>query len=601
MKRRILSVFLFLLFANTAAFAQDVSYTWWDPAKSEFPVLEGQAWSKELQNPYDRLPARAQKTVREEVWLRSRNSAGLMLRFKSNSSEIVVRYKVTGSRAMHHMPATGVSGIDLYAVNADGKWLWCAGRYSMGDTIEYRFRGLEPNDAYHEKGREYRLYLPLYNSVEWMQIGVPGTASFNPLPVRKEKPIVVYGTSIAQGGCASRPGMAWPAILGRQMDRPVINLGFSGNGRLEPEVISLLSEIDAKLFILDCLPNLGASDAMLYAQVKNKVTESVKQLRQKTAATPILLAEHCGYSDELINKGNRQSYQKLNAAQREAYQQLKSTGYNQVYLLTKEEIGLSPDATVDGIHPNDVGMQDYASGYEKSIRRILHEPKGELSTTIPCIQNRDAKVYDWDQRHQEILAMNKVSPPRIVFLGNSITHFWGGEPKNSVINGEDSWNEKMRPLGVRNFGYGWDRIENVLWRVYHDELSGYQASQVVILIGTNNRGQNTNEQILDGLLFLVRAIKDRQPGADILMLGIYPCRKDEERIADLNRGIVKVAGEMNVSYLDPGRVLLDGNGKIDESLFTDGLHPNAEGYRRLAKEMVPFLKPLEKIQAKTKK
>ncbi len=601
MSSRILSFVVFLLFAFTSVFAQEVSYTWWNPSKSEFPVLEGQAWHKEVQNPYDRLPARAEKAVREDVWKLSHNSAGLMLRFRSNAKEIVVRYTVSGSRAMHHMPATGVSGVDLYAVNADGKWLWCAGRYSMGDTIEYRFRGLEPNDSYHEKGREYRLYLPLYNSVQWMEIGVPATAAFNPLPVRKEKPIVVYGTSIAQGGCASRPGMAWPAILGRLMDRPVINLGFSGNGRLEPEIISLISEIDAKLFVLDCLPNLSASDATLSAQVKNKVTESVKRLRQKSATTPILLAEHCGFSDEGIHPGNRQSYQALNAAQREAYQQLKSTGYNQVYLLAKEEIGLSPDATVDGIHPNDIGMQDYASGYETSIRQILDEPKGELTTTIPCIQNRDAKVYDWDQRHQEILAMNKVTPPRIVFLGNSITHFWGGEPKNSVINGEDSWNEVMRPLGVRNFGYGWDRVENVLWRVYHDELSGYQASQVVILIGTNNRGLNTNEQILDGLQFLVQAIKDRQPGADILMLGIYPCRKDEQRITELNRGIVKVAGEMNVNYLDPGRVLLDGNGKIDETLFTDGLHPNAEGYRRLAKEMAPYLKPLEKIPSKTKK
>ena len=262
---------------------------------------------------------------------------------------------------------------------------------------------------------------------------------------------------------------------------------------------------------------------------------------------------------------------------------------------------MSTEGTVDGIHPTDVGMQEYAEGYEKSIRKILHEPVGTLTTTKPCIQNRDAKVYDWDQRHQEILAMNKVSPPRIVFLGNSITHFWGGEPKNSVVNGEDSWNDMMRPLGVRNFGYGWDRIENVLWRVYHDELSGYQASQIVILIGTNNRGMNTNEQILEGLRFLVQAIQDRQPGADILMLGIYPCRKDEQRIADLNRGIVKVAGAMNVRYLDAGKVLLTAEGKIDEALFTDGLHPNAEGYRRLAKEMVPYLKPVEKIPAKTKK
>lgn len=89
-----------------------------------------------------------------------------------------------------------------------------------------------------------------------MQVGVPGNALFNPMAIREEKPIVVYGTSIAQGGCASRPGMAWPALVGRKLDRPLINLGFSGNGRLEKEVIDLIAEIDAKVYVLDCLPNL---------------------------------------------------------------------------------------------------------------------------------------------------------------------------------------------------------------------------------------------------------------------------------------------------------------------------------------------------------
>ncbi len=118
--------------------------------------------------------------------------------------------------AMLHMPATGVSGVDLYAKNSDGKWLWCKGNYSFADTINYNFRNITPNDNYHKMGREYHLYLPLYNSVEWMEIGTEEDALFEPIPIRKEKPIVVYGTSIAQGGCASRPGMAWTSILERK-------------------------------------------------------------------------------------------------------------------------------------------------------------------------------------------------------------------------------------------------------------------------------------------------------------------------------------------------------------------------------------------------
>lgn len=599
MNSRLRIFFLLAFFQVTVVYSQEINYVWWNPAKNQFPIIEGQA-SKDVKNPYDRLPARAEKLVRQDVWDLSQHSAGLMLRFKSDADQIIIRYKVSGEKAMSHMPATGVSGVDLYAISTDGKGLWCSGRYTFGDTIEYRFKGLTPNDNYHQKGREYRLYFPLYNSVQWMEVGVPAAAFFNPLPVRKEKPIVVYGTSIAQGGCASRPGMAWPAIVGRKLDRPLINLGFSGNGRLEKEVTDFIAEIDAKMYVLDCLPNLDASDASKSEQVKNLIIQSVQELRQKNLSTPILLVEHCGFSDEAINPSHKLSYTALNQAQRLAFEQLKSEGHNSLYLLSKEEIGLSMDATVDGIHPNDLGMQQYADAYEKIIRKILDEPWGEHATTQPSIQNRDAKVYDWDNRHQEILALNNMKSPRIVFLGNSITHFWGGEPKISIVNGLDSWNQFMEPLGVRNFGYGWDRIENVLWRVYHDELTGYEAAQVVMLIGTNNISLNSNAEILEGLQFLIEAIKVRQPKAEILLMGIYPRRKDEEKISELNKGLVNVSGLMNVRYLDAGKVLLDAYGKINETFFTDGLHPNAEGYRKLAQVITPYLKPLEKVQTKKK-
>lgn len=572
------------------AVAQNTSIAWWNPAKSEVPVMEGQGWPKEVEKPFDRLPSRAEKTVRPDVWNLSRNTAGLMIRFRSDADQISVRYIVSGSHAMPHMPATGASGVDLYAINADGDWMWCAAKYSFKDTILYNFRNLEPNDQYHKKGREYRLYLPLYNDVQWMEIGVPKEAFLHALPARMEKPIVVYGTSIAQGGCASRPGMAWTAILGRKLDRPLINLGFSGNGKLEKEVLTLVGEIDAKVYVLDCLPNLDASDNTKAEEVTNKVVTAVKQLRQKRPSIPILLTEHAGYMDEDINPGSRRSYTNLNQAQRKAFEDLKSEGMNNLFLLSKEEIGMSMDGTVDSNHPTDLGMFEHANGYEKILRRILNEPTGTISTTQPCIQSRDANVYDWNSRHQEILSMNKVSPPKIVFIGNSITHFWGGEPKTSVTNGPLSWERYLKPLGVRNFGYGWDRIENVLWRVYHDELAGYEASQIVILIGTNNMGINSNEQIVEGLQFLIRSIQQRQPKSEILVLGIYPRRAEETRIVALNQGIVSMTGLMNVRYLDAGSVLLGNDKKINESLFTDGLHPNEAGYKKLAERMVPFLK-----------
>src|SRR5438034_6678155 len=135
-----------------------IAYKKWNPALDTLQVLEGQAWSKEVKNYYDRLPARAENTVRNEVWDLSQNSAGLSIRFKTNANEVVVKYVVSEKLQLPHMPATGVSGVDLYAKNSDGKWLWCAGRFSFGDTIVYRFRGMLSQDEY-KNPFEYTLYL----------------------------------------------------------------------------------------------------------------------------------------------------------------------------------------------------------------------------------------------------------------------------------------------------------------------------------------------------------------------------------------------------------------------------------------------------------
>ena len=595
MKKTLLLSLLFICLLRIVTLAQQATdYVWWNPASSDFPVIEGQGWSgKDIQSPYDRLPAKVEKSVREPVWNLAHNAAGLIVRFRASTERIAIRYVVTGKQALPHMPATGVSGVDLYAGNSDGDWLWCAGKYVFGDTIQYQFMNLEPNDTYHQKGREYRLYLPLYNSVKWLEIGVPNGVTVTPLPVRVDKPIVVYGTSIAQGACASRPGMAWPAILGRKLDRPVVNLGFSGNGRLEKEIINLLPAIDAKLYVLDCLPNLIASVGIQPDTIKARIVESVKTLRQQRPDTPILLVEHAGYTDGAINPTRRQLYSDVNVLMGQAFAQLKSDGIRNVYMLPKSAINLDADAMVDGTHPTDLGMQQYADAYERSIRTILNEPTGDVSTMKPRTQYRDARVYDWETRHRDIMARVKSKPPRILFIGNSITHFWGGESTGATVRGSDSWNSIMEPLGALNLGYGWDRIENVLWRVYHGELDGYSAAQIVLMIGTNNLQLNSDAEISNGLAFLVRAMQARQPKADIVLVGILPRRDSEPRIAMLNQRLAQVAGELNVTFIQPGTVFLKPDGKIDESLFGDGLHPNAEGYRQLIAKIQPYLKLVE--------
>ena len=350
---------------------QTEEYVWWNPKNADFFVVEGQGWPDKVEATFDRLPKESEGNVRAAVWRLSKHSAGLLIRFKSDSHEIRVRYTVKGEHGMSHMPATGVSGVDLYARNKEGEFLWCRGKYSFKDTIQYDFKNLDLKEKQEANGGEYQLFLPLYNSVEWLEIGVPKDSYFEFLPARKEKPIVVYGTSIAQGACASRSGMAWTSILERKMDSPLINLAFSGNGRLENEMIELINLIDAKIYILDCLPNLTLNKDRTSKEVYQRIITSVNLLREKHPETPILLVDHAGYSDGFTNKSRREAYTELNEINEKAFQHLKSEGVENLYRLTRESLNLGIEDFVDGTHPSDLGMMNYALGYEKKIRKIL--------------------------------------------------------------------------------------------------------------------------------------------------------------------------------------------------------------------------------------
>ena len=590
MKYWICQVLCIILFRTVAVAQSADDLITWDPASSDSAIIEGQAWPNEVKDRYDRFPARAQTTVDKDVWDLSKNSAGLLIKFKSNATNIKVSYQVSDKLAFPHMPATGVSGLDLYGIDRNGKWFWCPGRYSFGDTITYTFTSLLSRHDTTGKEYEYRLYLPLYNTVKWMRISYPKTQSFSALPLSQEKPVVVYGTSIAQGGCASRTGLAWTAILERNLARPLINLGFSGNGHLDPPVIALMTEIDAKIYILDCLPNLIVQSRFPDDTVTNRIFNAVSLLQSKRPGTPIILSEHsAGGPGNGIDLDTNNAYEHANNLLRMAMKKMSAAGIKNIYLLSNKDINFNMYSTVDGEHPTDVGMEQNAVAYEKLIRQIIHEPVGNTTGSVPTMQNRDYYYY-WATRHQEILSYNKQHHPAIVFIGNSITHMWGGEPLSSIARGTDSWDELFKPRNTVNMGFGYDKTENVLWRIYHDELDGFVAKQIFMMIGTNNIGRDSINEIVQNIKLLTSAIHERQPKAQLFIVGIFPRRGLDMVVVQINRLLTKAAAGMQATFIDPGKVLLNQKGSIDESLFVDGLHPNAEGYRRLARELRKVVK-----------
>lgn len=362
----------FLLMISFSSFAQQIK--WWNPGEARFPVIEGKAWHTNLVRPYDRLPAKAEKTVRQAVWSLGQNTAGEYIKFTTNATELTVRYQITKNKSMDHMPATGVSGVDLYALDANNNWLWIRGAYSFGDTVQYKFTNMISAVPI----KEYRLYLPLYNTPKWMQIGVANDKTFTPTQVSMEQPLVLYGTSIMQGACASRPGLAWTNILGRKLNVPIINLGFSGNGRLEQPLIDLMNETNARLFVLDCQPNLVDKKVYPGADIENRIRTSVRSLQSQHPDVPILLVEHCcGVQGVGVDTTFFNRYTWSSEVMNKTYTAMKKEGVKNIHLLTATDIGFDSASTVDGTHPTDIGMMKYADAYEKAIGKILGKRGGK--------------------------------------------------------------------------------------------------------------------------------------------------------------------------------------------------------------------------------
>ncbi len=329
--------------------------TQWGVEGRAFADMERKKW-------FDRLPAVADGKVTAAVWGLSRDSAGMMVRFKTDATVLWANYTLSKERlAGANMTAIGASGLDLYARDDTGKWRWVGVTRPDAKVVRQQIiAGLAPGL------REYAVYLPLYNGVENLSLGVPPDAKFERLAPRAAKPIVFYGTSITHGASATRPGMVHTAILGRRFDRPVINLGFSGNGRMDAAVGDLLVKIDAAVFVIDCLPNMNA------AQVRERTVPLVKQLRAVHPAVPIVLVEDRRNTNSWILPARNQHHTDNHAALREAHAALQKEGIKGLFYVAGDGLlGDDAEAATDGSHPSDLGFVRQADVFEPVLRAAL--------------------------------------------------------------------------------------------------------------------------------------------------------------------------------------------------------------------------------------
>ncbi|MDZ7821001.1 MAG: SGNH/GDSL hydrolase family protein [Candidatus Marinimicrobia bacterium] len=347
MKRSLLFP-LFCMFA-LSAFSDPVFH-------DALPYLEGCAF--EGCPPFGRLPRELEDRVRPPVWRLGRNSAGLAAHFFTDSREIRVYWEVLNDFHMVHMAGTGIRGVDLY-VKEDTRWRHIATGKPFAKQNTAELIGNLSGEM-----REYLLYCPLYDGLAGLELGIGPEAEIRGA-VRPQKPVVFYGTSITQGGCASRPGMAYPAIAGRMLERETINLGFSGNGRMDPEIMEAVAEIDAAFYVIDCLPNMNLE------MIRERAEGEIRRILDRRPEVPVLLVPNFMPESGRYDPEVRNEITEENTAFRTLYSRLKKDYKHLYYLPSRKLRGVPEEGTVDGIHLSDLGQQRMAEVLVKSIRRHL--------------------------------------------------------------------------------------------------------------------------------------------------------------------------------------------------------------------------------------
>ncbi|MEA4868391.1 MAG: SGNH/GDSL hydrolase family protein [Rikenellaceae bacterium] len=315
---------------------------------------------------YGRVPEELKAQLRPELLNLGSNSAGLAVRFNTNSSYVGVKWTVMHNVSMNHMPFTGIKGMDLYVLE-NGKWHYVGtARPNSKENFAVFVKGMTRHN------REYIAYLPLYDGVEKVEIGVEPEAQLrtpqNNRLVKSDskKPILFYGTSITQGGCASRPGMAYPSILSRMLDRETINLGFSGNGRMDFSMAKAINMTDVSAVVLDCLPNTTAQS------VRDSAYNFIKHILEAKPGIPLVMIENPNFPYLIVDMGVKAELEEENQEWRELFATLVSGGYTNVtYVRGDNLLGEDGETTVDGVHFTDLGFLRYAEALLPYFKEIF--------------------------------------------------------------------------------------------------------------------------------------------------------------------------------------------------------------------------------------
>lgn len=287
-------------------------------------------------------------------------SAGKVVCFTTNSKQLTAKWCITTSKPYPNLTAIANKGLDLY-VKKDGKWQFAGVGRPDGQCSE---SVLVSSMAEGEK--ECLLYLPIYDEITSLEIGVDANATIKPMPFPFQKRILIYGSSIVQGASASRSGLAYPARLSRLTGLNFMNLGLSGSAKMEPAVIAMINDIQADAYVLDCIPN--SSDVV----VKERALNMINSIRAAHPHKPIIMinsiTREAGYIDTKV--GQMVSAQNA-AIDSIAHDLIKKHIKDFYFIDTKGFLGDDHEGSTDGIHPNDLGSFRFVEKLQPLIEDIL--------------------------------------------------------------------------------------------------------------------------------------------------------------------------------------------------------------------------------------
>lgn len=257
-----------------------------------------------------------------------------------------------------------------------------------------------------------------------------------------------------------------------------------------------------------------------------------------------------------------------------------------------------PGRNAKALHPDTIGQERMAEAIEPTLAGMLQAPPqvpldamANANTAIIPVPRLEHDSYDWYERHHAELGLARSIRPKIVMIGDSITHFWAGPPVSTRRNGPNAWRRLFRRTSVLNLGFGWDRTQNVLWRLRQGELRGLSPRTVIINIGTNNltgtanARANTPAEVVEGIAAIVREVRRQTPASRIIVMAIFPrghLQTDPYRqpIAETNRLLARRFGhDQTLCFLDIGTRFLNPNGALRSGIMPDGTHPSEAGYK----------------------